>query len=955
MQGDGNLVVYNGGTAVWASGSQGGVTSAYLTIQNDGNLVIYRVGGGTWATETGYYPPAGSASVSLTGAPLLNATNIATDGTMNRTFGTTSPIPGQTGAWGMRMTGKMRLPTAGNWTFRALSDNGVRIWIDDVLVLDSWTAADQRSHPNVTYNNTVAGSLHRVRIDYYHPVTTTESKFNLFMTAPGGVETAATAQYFSPGYSLTTSQTAYDSQLGNVTTKTTYAKPEYGIVDKTTLDPTGLNLQSTATYEAPGTGFLRQTSKTLPGGAKTTYQHYGKDETVDSPCTPAVEVYRQAGRPKGKVEPTGRISTTIYDESGDVVATRYNADPWTCTSYDARGRITTTTIPAIAGQPSRTITNNYAVGGNPLVTSTTDTSGTIIVENDLLGRTTKYTDAKGKVTTNTYDNYGKLTSRTSPVGTESYEYDTYDRLVRQKLDSVLMATVTYDTYSRIQTIDYPAGIKLSSITYDTIGRENGNTYTLGSGQTLTDTITRYTSGDIKNGTENGTTKSYAYDKAGRLTGATIGGNTYAYGYGTQAAGCAVSAGYDAGKNGNRTSMTVGGVTTTYCYNAADQLVSSSDPTLTSAQYDTHGNTTSLGDTANKTTFTYDSSDRNIGIQSNAKSTIFTRDAQNRIISRTHKEGATTTSSVSYGFTGSGDTPDFLMDATGSVTQKYLTLPGDIIATIKPGSTSAGATTYSLPNIHGDVMATINADGALLDTFMTGPFGETLPVQPAIPAGALAPSVQPNNTTAGTSWNYVGQHQKLTDLDTSPIAGGIIQMGARVYIPVLGRFLSVDPVEGGTPNNYVYALDPVNEFDLSGQFIGAAVVLIGVAVLSAASIAQTSRNYQRNPTTGNLLSTGVSMVAPSAGGTWTGIRVIAKNITRKLANGNNIIRIGRVNAQSPFRIAIGPASSRYVKMDAHLRKFVPASVHFDRKYGAITCYWCGKNASGQYRKWTIWGK
>jgi hypothetical protein len=50
------------------------------------------------------------------------------------------------------------------------------------------------------------------------------------------------------------------------------------------------------------------------------------------------------------------------------------------------------------------------------------------------------------------------------------------------------------------------------------------------------------------------------------------------------------------------------------------------------------------------------------------------------------------------------------------------LPGDIIATIKPGSTSAGATTYSLPNIHGDVMATINADGSLLDTFMTGPFG-----------------------------------------------------------------------------------------------------------------------------------------------------------------------------------------------------------------------------------------
>lgn len=42
------------------------------------------------------------------------------------------------------------------------------------------------------------------------------------------------------------------------------------------------------------------------------------------------------------------------------------------------------------------------------------------------------------------------------------------------------------------------------------------------------------------------------------------------------------------------------------------------------------------------------------------------------------------------------------------------------------------------------------------------------------------------------------------------------MGARVYIPTLGRFLSVDPIEGGTPNNYVYPPDTVNENDISGM-------------------------------------------------------------------------------------------------------------------------------------------
>ncbi len=542
----------------------------------------------------------------------------------------------------------------------------------------------------------------------------------------------------------------YDVE-GNLTTSTPAGSPastyEWDAASrlKKQVEPAGAGSTITTSFGYDAAG--NRTRFTDGRGNETWYQYgtFGLESVIE-PATLAHPALADR-RWQTRYDPTG-LPVQLTAPGG---VTRQRA-------FDAAGRLVSETgSGAEAATASRTLT--YDLLGR--LTSASTPAGTNTYAYDQRGQLLEAAGPSGAATFS-YDRDGQLAKRTDSSGTSIFGYTQGQLTSVTDGSSGAQVALTYDTTGAPATINYGAG-RVRTFGYDAFGRQASDVLRNNGGQTVASTAYEYNAkGNVSRKTTTGVSgaadNTYTYDDAARLTSWSVAG------------GATTTYAWDA--SGNRTK--VNGATATY--DQRNRLVSDNG---TDYSYSPRGSLKSRTNGSTTEAFTFDAFDRMIS--QGAKN--YSYDAFDRVAQAGGK---------TFAYAGLDD------DVVGDGTSTFGRGPGGGVISEKSGTRNR----MLLSDQHGDV---------------TGGFDPADTTLSALPDSRTFDPWGKKTATQGVD-SAAGFQGSWTDPTT-----GEINMKARWYSATSGTFDSRDTASYSSgpsilANKYTYAAgDPVTLNDPDGNW------------------------------------------------------------------------------------------------------------------------------------------
>lgn len=579
---------------------------------------------------------------------------------------------------------------------------------------------------------------------------------------------------------------------------------------------------NTYTYDSYG----RIASDTKASGNTTSYTYSGRNVTVTENGIASTRCYDVQGNLTSAIDPAGTITYNLRPDGqpSSIVAP---GNIVTSFHYDIYGRQDSINDPS-AGKRSF----GYDADGNP----------------------NRETDALGRVKSMTYDTYNRLSSKVLPEFTTTYSYDNYGQLIADKSTGGVLHHYTYDAYGRLlQYKDSVPGGKWMTADY---AYSNGNVssiqYAAQSGAIGTEHHT-YANGhlsEIKLGSSsiwklNGEnnfgqpvsvptgplTRTYGYDgygiHNGRSTYHSSAGIIQDYTYGFDPAKGNLTFRKDNMKN----------IQENFTYDNLNRLKTFAGGNI---EYDVKGNITQKSDAA--TALVYATPGKPYAVSGINVGTNTAVPLRNQSVAYTSFERPSTISENGYtaSFTynaGRDRVRMQLVNGSGNVLLTRYYLGGVYEIDSMPSGTKErlhlGGDAYSAPAVYvkqngswglyyicrdylGSITHVANSGGVVQELSYDAWGRLRNPANQAV----YAPDSEPE-LFLGRGY---GGHEHLTQF-------GLINMNARLYYPVLGRFLSPDPYIqvpdfSQNFNRYSYCLNnPLRYNDPTGEWFGIDDLLI----------------------------------------------------------------------------------------------------------------------------------